>query len=277
MLTKSKYWYSIKRLIPGSVYEDLLALYYKLRAVRYKGSSVECPICEKTFARFVGGHACPSCGSGKRHRLLWLFLKERTNLFREKNAMLHFAPEHCFYRKFGEMENLYYVSADLNSPRAKEKVDMTRIQYAANSFDIVISSHVLEHVPDDLKAMRELHRVLKPGGWAIHQAPIDHNRADTFEDPAITSNEDRLRHYGHIDHKRIYGRDYPTRLELAGFTVRRDRFVDSFKSEDIRRYGLDTKETIYFCTKVIVTVPQMLLDRNLGTNGELLNSHHYEG
>ena len=147
------------------------------------------------------------------------------------------------------MPNLDYLSADLDSPRAMEKVDMMNIQFPENSFDVVISSHVLEHVPDDLRAMKELCRVMSKSGWGIHQAPVDYSRAESFEDPGITSNEDRLRHYGHIDHKRIYGRDYGRRLQLAGFTVTEVDYTKHFSEEEISRFGLHKGEIIYQVVK----------------------------
>lgn len=249
MITKSRHWYAIKKLIPSGTYETLLGSYYNIRTLFYAGNNVQCPVCKKSFKQFIDDHACPSCGSGRRHRLLYLYLEQQTNFFTTPLKVLHFAPEHCFYKRFPALENLSYISADLNSPRAMKKVDMTAIQYPDEYFDVVISSHVLEHVPDDQKAMRELLRVMKTGGWAIHQAPIDYSRERTFEDPAIQSNEDRLRHYGHIDHKRIYGQDYKERLQQNGFNVKEDNFVNTLSNEQIRRYGLDTFEKIYYCQK----------------------------
>jgi SAM-dependent methyltransferase len=249
MLTKSKHWYAIKRMIPQGIYEPVLEGYYRFHKIVYKGSKVSCPVCGGSFTKFINGHACPSCGSGRRHRLMYLYLKEKTNFFTAKLKVLHFAPEHCFYKRFDELPDLNYISADLNSPRAHMKIDMTNIEFEDNSFDVVISSHVLEHIPDDLKAMKELRRVVKPGGWSIHQVPIDYTRAVTFQDDAIISNEGRLKFYGHIDHKRIYGADYKERLASAGFEVTEDSFVTNFTDDLQKKYGLDVNERIYFCRK----------------------------
>jgi SAM-dependent methyltransferase len=243
-------------MIPSGTYETLLSGYYNMRTLMYAGHEVYCPICKKQFKSFIDDHACPSCGSGRRHRLLYLYLEQKTNFFTAPLKVLHFAPEHCFYKRFPALDNLEYISGDLDSPRAMQKIDMTAIQYPDEYFDVVISSHVLEHVPDDRKAMRELLRVMKTGGWAIHQAPINYELKDTFEDPAIQSNEDRLKHYGHIDHKRVYGRDYIDRLRESGFTVVEDDFVTTLPPADIKKYGLDSWERVYFCQKRYAMHPE---------------------
>lgn len=248
-ITKSKHWYAIKKMIPGGVYEPMLTTYYRSRSILYRGDKVHCPVCEKSFREFINGHSCPYCGSGRRHRLLFLFLQRKTNFLHAKLKVLHFAPEHCFYKKFAQLTNLDYKSADLNSSRAMESIDMTNIQYADNTFDVVISSHVLEHVPEDAKAMSELYRVMKPGNWSIHQAPIDYSRAITYEDASITSEADRLKHFGHMDHKRVYGRDYKERLQRAGFEVIEDGFAGTFSDDKITTFGLDKWEKVYFCKK----------------------------
>jgi SAM-dependent methyltransferase len=249
MITKSKHWYAIKKSIPHSLYQPLLTGFYKTRSLLHKGDRVNCPVCGGNFDQFIEGHACPSCGSGKRHRLLYLFLKNETNFFSEKIKVLHFAPEYCFSKLFANQENLDYLSADLDSPRAMVQADMMNLNFPNESFDVVISSHVLEHVPDDIKAMKELHRIMKRSGWAIHQAPVDYTRANTFEDASIITNEQRLKHYGHIDHKRLYGRDYGSRLSEAGFSVREINYTLQFSEEQIQYHGLHKGEIIYFVKK----------------------------
>jgi SAM-dependent methyltransferase len=146
------------------------------------------------------------------------------------------------------LPNLRYTRADLDHPLA-EHVDITDIQFPDDSFDVIICNHVLEHVPDDRRAMREVYRVLAPGGWAILQVPIDRAMERTLEDPAIVAPEDRLRVYGDEDHRRLYGRDYVERLEDAGFEVRQDHFVSELSPTIIERCGLDADELIFRCTK----------------------------
>jgi len=131
-------------------------------------------------------------------------------------------------------------------------MDITYIPYKHNSFDVILCNHVLEHVVEDQKAIRELFRVLTPGGWAILQCPIDSQRAKTFEDPSITAPHDRARAFGQHDHVRIYGRDYKERLEKAGFTVKVDNYARDLDINVVRKYGLKDEE-IHFCTKPLGT------------------------
>lgn len=163
--------------------------------------------------------------------------------------MLHVAPEPVLQQKLSSLDNLDYVSADLESPLAKVKMDITDIGYPDHSFDVILCCHVLEHVMEDRKAMSELLRVLKPGGWAILQSSIDTEREKTFEDPKVISPEDREQLFGQKDHVRIYGCDYPERLEKQGFVVKVVSFVRTFDGKSIEKYGLMEDEEIYRCTK----------------------------
>jgi len=178
---------------------------------------------------------------------LWLYFKDRTNLFRDRLRLLHFAPEQVFEATFKSLDNLDYITADLYSDRAMVKMDITNITYGDNSFDAILCSHVLEHVMDDKKAMREMFRVLKPGGWAIIMVPI--LAEATFEDPSIVTPEDRERFFGQWDHVSLYGPDLKDRLESAGFDVKVDGYVRELGKSKIRRYGLLESHDIYFCTK----------------------------
>lgn len=154
-----------------------------------------------------------------------------------------------FQKKCKALTNLDYISADISSPLAMVKIDITDIPLSDNRFDCIICYHVLEHIPNDQKAMRELFRVLKPGGWGILQSPVDLNRDKTFEDPNIVSPVERERIFGHKDHFRIYGRDYKDRLERVGFTVRLDNYIRDLENNIIKKYGLRKDEIIYFCSK----------------------------
>lgn len=129
------------------------------------------------------------------------------------------------------------------------KIDMTNIQYSEESFSVILCSHVLEHIPEDMKAMKELNRVLTKDGWAILQVPIDRYRESTYEDFSITSPEERQKHFGRFDHCRYYGRDYKDRLTEAGFEVTVDGYVRTFSAADVEKYGLDELEDVYFCKK----------------------------
>ncbi|HIE15432.1 MAG TPA: SAM-dependent methyltransferase, partial [Bacteroidales bacterium] len=154
-----------------------------------------------------------------------------------------------FYKKFKKMFNIQYITADLESPIADVKMDIQQIPFEDESFDVVICNHVLEHVDDDLKAMREFYRILKKKGWAILQVPIDKNRETTYEDNTIVSPKEREKHFGQYDHRRVHGRDYGERLKKAGFKVIEDNFVKQFTQDEINKYRLDKDEIIYFNIK----------------------------
>lgn len=229
-----------------------------ITAIYYRGNQVICPCCGRHFRAFQQYGAwripnvnmrCPRCGTYERHRLLLLYLKQRTPFFRERLRVLHFAPEAVLQNRFRSLPNLDYISVDIDSPLAMVHTDITQLAFADARFDVLFCSHVLEHVPNDRHAMRELQRVLKPGGWAVILAPVDPSLETTFEDPAIVSSRDRERFYGQHDHVRLYGRDYIQRLEEAGFVVRVDRFGRELDETTIARYGINKYEDIYICTK----------------------------
>jgi len=227
-----------------------------LRSLWYLGNRFTCPCCNGHFRKFLPVGAkprlnakCPRCGSKERHRLLWLYLTDRTNLFKDNLKVLDIAPIKFFHLKFKSLPNLIYVSADFSHRLSTLKMDITDIPMQDNQFDCIICYHVLEHIPDDHKAMRELFRVLKPGGWAILQSPVDHNRDKTLEDSNIILSTERRRVFGHSRHVRIYGRDYKERLERAGFIVKIDRYVNELDNSIVAKYGLIKDEEIYFCTK----------------------------
>jgi len=185
----------------------------------------------------------------ERHRLLWLYLKNRTTLFTEKHKVLDVAPMQFFQDKCRKLPNLDYISADLSSPLAMLKLDIAHIPIMDNQFDCVFSYHVFEHVPDDQKAMREIFRVLKPGGWAILNVPIDFNREITFEDPSVVSPQERRRVFGHEDHIRIYGRDYTERLKKADFIVTVDNYAEQLGDATLKECSLKKEGRIHFCLK----------------------------
>jgi len=192
---------------------------------------------------------CPGCSSLERHRLLWLYLENEQNVLTSEIKLLSVAPEYSIQKKLKSLNNIDYTSIDLDSKLAMYKVELTNIPFEENIYDGIICYHVLEHIKDDLKAMSELFRILKPGGWAILQSPVDTNREETFEDFSITSPIERKKIFGQEDHVRIYGRDYTSRLMKAGFCVREDTFVNTFSESDVEKFRLDKSELIYFCTK----------------------------
>lgn len=223
--------------------------------VRYAGLAVRCPCCGGRFRGFLPGGQnnrpdaeCPGCGCRERHRLLWLYLVNRTPILTSRLRVLHLAPERVIRRRLLALPNLVYISGDLDSPLAKTTLDILALPFPDTSFDVILCNHVLEHIPDDARAMRELHRVLRPGGWGIFQVPLNPFR-DTFEDSSIIDPAERTRLFGQEDHVRIYGCDYRTRLERAGFTVTVDPYVRELPPNQVRYFGLMPDEDIHLCRK----------------------------
>lgn len=212
----------------------------------------ECPICGARDPFLPGGRSgrpvrCGTCGSMARHRLTWLYLGLRTNLFRDDLALLHLAPEPHLGTYLRRQANLDYLSADLDVGAAMVEMDVTDIRRPDASFDVVYASHILEHVPEDRVAMRELRRVLRPDGWALFLVPMWGPTTD--EDPTVTSPIEREQRFGQHDHVRMYGHDgeFERRLTDAGFTVTVERFADQLGPAATRRYGLPTDEYLYRC------------------------------
>lgn len=226
-----------------------------LAYLKYFGFKVKCPCCGGRFNKFLPAGIkqrlnalCPACGSLERHRLLWIFLKQHTNFFTDDMKVLDIAPTPFLQSRWIRRKNLEYISLDVSSPEAMLYSDVTRLAIKQGSFDCFLCYHVLEHVPDDAAALHELYRILKPGGWAIIQSPVDYKREKTFEDPQA-SPEDRSRLFGQKDHVRIYGRDYKDRLGSAGFLVDVIEMKDIIEEKNITFYGLLKDEKIYYCRK----------------------------
>jgi len=238
-------------------------------ALLYIGNEFECPFCGGHFRKLLpggldlpvlkeknvvgGGYRldamCPRCHSLDRERLIYLYLKNKTNLFYENLSVLHAAPEKNLQKVLMARPNIDYLSIDFDSPLAMVKMDITDIKYEDNLFDVVICNHVLEHIPNDQKAMLELLRVLKPGGWAILQVPISLSLDKTYEDPTVTTPEEREKVFGQSDHVRIYAKDYKDRLEKVGFSVEVYSFTNEVGESATHKYVLLKDENIYICSK----------------------------
>jgi SAM-dependent methyltransferase len=248
----------VTRTIPRPL---LIRLSYYVRGFLefyYKGDRLEDPISGRQYRKFLPygrinsreNALCPGSLSLERHRLLWLYLNQKTDFFVKKQRMLHIAPEQCFIDLFRKQANLDYTTADLFSPLADIKMDIHEIPFDENVFDVVFCNHVMEHVEDDHQCMKEVYRILKPGGFAIMQVPSNYDRDVTYEDKSITDPKEREKHFGQDDHLREYGRDYGMILQKAGFKVKEDHFLfDELKEADRIRFALPEKEIIYYCTK----------------------------
>ena len=222
---------------------------------RHRGNAVQCPCCGATWAAFVADwnrpHAiCPGCGVHERHRALWLYLRDRMRLGEEgeRLELLHFAPEHGLRQRLAALPRVRLVTADLDPAGVDVQADITALPFPDASFDAVLCSHVLEHVGDDRAAMAEIARVLRPAGWALVLVPLDLTRAETYEDPSITTPADREREFWQHDHERLYALDIADRLEAAGLSVRTERVVDHLPAGAARRHGLVEDETVFHCT-----------------------------
>lgn len=222
-----------------------------------RGNTYTDPIDGKSYRRFLPyGYAkvrenvlAPGTLSLERHRLFWLYLKNETTFFSAPLRVLHFAPEQAFVQKFKKQKNLTYTTTDLNSPIADVKADICDLPFKDNSFDFIICNHVLEHIPDDTKAMQELYRVLAPSGTAVVQVPYDAKREITFEDNTITDQSERTRIFGQYDHLRVYGMDYFKKLSSIGFDVNALDYTSGISSDDIERYRLCKGELLPVCKK----------------------------
>jgi len=224
------------------------------------GNKVECPVCGGYFRKFLPyGYTkqtgrenalCPKCLSLERHRLMWLFLNDKTDFFKNKLKVLHIAPEQCFYKRFKALSNLDYTTADLESPIADVHFDVQEIPFKKESYDVVICNHVLEHVADDKKAMSEIYRVLKSNGFAILQVPMDTDNPNTMEDPSVTDPKERERLYRQKDHVRLYGLDYADRLKAVGFTVNASVYAEELNADLANKYRLPMNEIFYYNQKL---------------------------
>lgn len=243
------------RYVPRPILQQVSPLALSFLALLNKGNEVSCPVCKHNYKKFLPygriareNALCPSCLSLERHRLMWLFLQEKTNFFSGPLKVLHIAPEHCFISRFEKLPNLEYITADLESPLAKVKMDVHKIPFDEETFDVVFCNHVLEHVKDDIRACSEINRVLKSAGWGILQSPV-YDLEKTLEDDTISDPAERERVFGQRDHVRKYGKDYAQRLRKSGITIEENMFVKEYSQEKIDRFALPENETIFVCRK----------------------------
>ena len=225
-----------------------------------RGDKFTDPIDGRSFRKFLPyGYGkqrenalSPSTLSLERHRLMWLFLRDNTTFFTatKKLKVLHIAPEQCFLDIFRKQQNLNYITSDLESPIADVKADICDLPFKENEFDVVFCNHVLEHISNDTKAIQELYRVLKPGGFGIFQIPQDLSKAITFADNTITDRKERAKLFGQYDHVRVYGRDYFDKLRSIGFKVDEVDYTKKITLEKIEEFCLMQNEILPVCYKL---------------------------
>ena len=251
----------ILNTIPRPILIKLSYWVRPLLAFYLKGNKYTDPIDGKSFRKFLPyGYGTqrpnalsPSTLSLERHRLMWLYLKKETDFFKAdtayKKKVLHMAPEQCFLSRFKKLSHIDLITADLYSPIVDVKADICNLPFEENSFDIIFCNHVLEHIEDDKKAMQELYRVLKPGGFGIFQIPQDYSRKKTYENFSIISPEERAKHFGQYDHVRVYGNDYFDRLRSVGFKVNEVDYSKKLSQKDVDRFRLMEGEILPVCSK----------------------------
>lgn len=266
---------AIKKVVPFNLGVKLRGAYQKVLGIAYSGQKYYCPFCGNTFRKLLTGGedhpvvtekdivgagrrpnmVCPRCYSTDRDRLVYLYLKS-SGFFNHPAKVLHIAPEGSLKHLLETKENLDYSTGDKFEEgytdyyydRDVLQMDVTEIPSGNDTFDLVICNHVLEHIEDDRLAMREIHRVLKPGGQAILQVPVSRSLEKT-EETKRDNPQDREKHYGQHDHVRVYAEDYKDRLAEEGFTVEVRNAVKENWVPDLEKYAVNPEENIYIAKK----------------------------
>jgi SAM-dependent methyltransferase len=254
---------SIKKRLVGFLRDPRRAwmwrILFVLRGIAYAGRRYRCPCCNWSFRAFTDQHGalstttdgyCPRCNAKARHRRIWLYLESHTDLATRQSRLLEIAPWWAFAIRFQKMPHIEYTGLDLQprGPHVTDIGDAADMPLESGSYDTVICVHVLEHVVDDRAVMNEIHRVLKPGGWALVSVPLN-LKGPTIEDPSITDPAERERLFGEPSHVRLYGLDVRDRLEEAGFRVDLDLGAEISVATRIR-FGLRDDENVFTCSKV---------------------------
>ena len=265
---------AIKNLIPYSLGNKLRGLWQKSQAVYYYGNRYHCPFCKSNFRKLLPGGTdlpilkekqiigagrrdnciCPRCYSTDRDRLIYLYLKNHTSIFKDQIKLLHIAPSGSLKSLLKPLTGIdytdgikyhegFYYSKDISI------IDIRKLDVADNSYDVILCNHVLEHIQEDIVAMKELYRVLKPDGWAILQVPISRLLKETYEDFSITGEKEREEHFGQFDHVRIYASDYTDRLKSVGFEVDEIHPYSDWDMNDIDKYAINKKEVLFIGNK----------------------------
>ena len=245
---------ALKSILPESLLFGLEPVMRSIYSVPFKGEGYHCPICNTNLKKWIpinnaSDNLCPACGSIARTRLMTSLLFDAP-FYLEKQAwsVLHFSPSRPLKRLLRKYPKLDYVSTDYESQYEDRNYDITSIPEPDNRFDLIICFHVLEHIPDDRKAMEELYRIVKPGGTVLLQTPFQ--EGETYEDSNITSEVDREKHFGQKDHVRIYGlNDFVARLQNVGFKIDKQNAIDLIGEEKVNRLAIKGENVVVFASK----------------------------
>jgi SAM-dependent methyltransferase len=243
---------ALKARVPSRYKAAARHVFLRVSSLLNTGSQVECSVCDRRYSKFARFHGendqCPGCGSLMRHRAIVLYVRDVLHLAERRLSVFHIGPAESVRGRLSRLDSIDYLSADLEPGKADVEADITNLQFDSGTFDFVLCVHVLEHVPEDRKAISEMHRVLRPGGTALIMVPPS-DLAVTAEDPSVTSPTERERLFGQHDHVRLCGVDYKDRLEEPGFEVQVVDYPEQLGPETRARYGLRVGEPFYICDK----------------------------
>ena len=247
----------ILNLIPRSYLISISLRLLPFLKLIFRGKNFIDPIDNAHLSRFLPygyenirkNALSPSTLSLERHRLLWLYLKNETNVFTDSVKLLHIAPEQAYYKRLRKRDNIDYTSLDLHSPIADINADIKKMPFMDEAFDVIICNHVLEHIKDDGTALKEIFRTLKTGGFAVLQIPLDQKLQKTYEDDSIVDPELRKKHFGQYDHVRVYGWDFFEKLNKLGFESEAIAYAERFNTEDKKKYGIENDDVIPIARK----------------------------
>lgn len=242
--------YALSGWLPGGSRRCVMCGHHVWRFMPYMRGSIDTPgliLAMDVVGSNPDQFECPRCGAHDRERHLLMYL-ERAGLLADihQKSVLHFAPEKRLARRIAEAAPSCYIPCDLYPATAGvQRVDMLDIPFDGESFDLVIANHVLEHVSDDLKALAEIHRVLKLGGHAILQTPYSAKLHCTWQDAGIDTAEARRQAYGQADHVRLFGRDIFKRFTSAGLVSCIRQHDDLLADVDAAALGINPKEPFF--------------------------------
>jgi len=246
-----------KQIFSEKLRIQIILLIRKTHSFRLRGKKVTCNCCNKSFKQFLPygdskikreNACCPWCSSLERTRMLWDFLG-KSNLLKNNNKILHFAPETIIEKNLLKNKDIYYLTADINPLLAMDIIDITKIKFFDDSFDVIICSHVISVVKDDIKALSELFRVLKNGGILILMEHLYNDLEITVEDHSINTDEERTKLYGQPYLERLYGNDFSKRISAVGFQVEKYNHASTLSSEAFTKYALQNSGFIFLCKK----------------------------